>query len=86
LITAQASSTFERNGGAMGVIKNPNQMKTTLTTTHRGDTIHLKSIRNGVIETTTDPTEAKQFANKAEAVQFTKDNKSLLNWKTNENY
>jgi len=61
-------------------------MKTTLTTTHRGDTIHLKSIRNGVIETTTDPTEAKQFSSKAEAVQFTKDNKSLLNWKTYENY
>jgi hypothetical protein len=59
---------------------------TTLTTTHRGDIIHLKSIRNGVIETTTDPTEAKQFSSKAEAVQFTKDNKSLLNWKTNENY
>ncbi len=60
-------------------------MKTTLTTTHRDAILHLKSIRNGVIETTTDPTEAKQFANKAEAVQFTKDNKSLLNWKTYEN-
>jgi hypothetical protein len=59
---------------------------TTLTTTHQNQTLHLKSIRNGVIETTTDPTEAKQFANKAEAVQFSKDNKSLLNWKTNENY
>jgi hypothetical protein len=54
---------------------------TTLTTTHRGATIHLKSIRNGVIETTTDPTEAKQFTDKAEAVQFTKDNKSLLAWR-----
>jgi len=59
---------------------------TTLTTTHQNQTLHLKSIRNGVIETTTDPTEAKKFANKAEAVQFSKDNKSLLNWKTNENY
>jgi hypothetical protein len=60
-------------------------MKTTLTTTHQNQTRHLKSIRNGVIETTTDPTEAKQFTDKAEAVQFTKDNKSLLNWKTYEN-
>ena len=59
---------------------------TTLTTTHRDAILHLKSIRNGVIETTTDPTEAKQFTNKAEAVQFSKDNKSLLNWKTYENY
>jgi hypothetical protein len=60
-------------------------MKTTLTIKHRDATLHLKSIRNGVIETTTDPTEAKQFTDKAEAVQFTKDNKSLLNWKTYEN-
>ena len=59
---------------------------TTLTTTHQNQTLHLKSIRNGVIETTTDPNEAKQFANKAEAVQFSKDNKSLLNWRTYENY
>jgi hypothetical protein len=60
-------------------------MKTTLTNTHKGYTRYLVSIKNGVITSTFNIDEAKQFTDKAEAVQFTKDNKSLLNWKTYEN-
>jgi hypothetical protein len=56
-------------------------MKTTLTITHQGATRHLKSFQNGVIESTTVPTEAKQFATKAEADEFSKSNKGLLAWR-----
>ena len=56
-------------------------MKTTLTIQHKDATMHLKSFRNGVIESTTVISDAKQFSSKAEAVQYSKDNKGLLAWR-----
>jgi hypothetical protein len=37
-------------------------------------------VQGGVITSTDNPTEAKQFADKADAVQFTKDN-NILQWR-----
>jgi hypothetical protein len=56
-------------------------MKTTLTITHQGEVRHLKSFQNGVIENTTDINQAKQFADKQAATDFSKSNKGLLAWR-----
>ena len=55
-------------------------MKTTLTITTPKGTRHLINVQGGVIESTNNPTEAKQFATKAEANQFSKDN-NILAWR-----
>lgn len=56
---------------------------TTLTITTKQGTRHLINVQGGVIESTPDRNEAKQFATKSEAVQFTKDN-NILQWRAME--
>jgi len=55
-------------------------MKTTLTIQTKQGKRHLINVQGGVITSTDNPTEAKQFADKADAVQFTKDN-NILQWR-----
>jgi hypothetical protein len=53
---------------------------TTLTIQTQKGTRHLINVQGGVITSTDNPNEAKQFATKAEAVQFSKDN-NILAWR-----
>ena len=53
---------------------------TTLTIQTKQGTRHLINVQGGVITSTPDPTDAKQFTDKAEAVQFSKDN-NILQWR-----
>jgi len=66
--------------------KNQNliNMKTTLTITTPKGELHLVDVQNGVIESTPWPHLAKQFTDKAEAVQFSKQN-NILAWRATEN-
>jgi hypothetical protein len=56
---------------------------TTLTITTPKGTRHLINVQNGVIESTPDQSKAKPFKDKAEAVQFSKDNK-VMQWRATE--
>jgi len=58
-------------------------MKTTLTITTQKGKRHLINVQGGVITSTENPTEAKQFGNKAEAVKYSKDN-NILAWRATE--
>jgi len=53
---------------------------TTLTIETKQGTRHLINVQNGVIESTPNPYNAKQFATKAEAIQYSKDNK-VMQWR-----
>lgn len=56
---------------------------TTLSIKTKQGTRHLVSVQGGVISSTDNPTEAKQFANKAEAIQFSENN-NILAWRATE--
>jgi len=58
-------------------------MKTTLTITTPKGKLHLVNVQGGVITSTAKQTEAKQFADKAEAVKYSKDN-NVLAWRATE--
>jgi hypothetical protein len=53
----------------------------TLTKTIKNKTIYLKSYQNGVIESTENKDEAKQFESKDAANQFAKQDLSTLTWR-----
>jgi len=61
-------------------------MQTTLSKTIKGKTIFLKSFHKGIIETTEERTEAKQFESKEAANKYARQDLSTLTWSANERH